>query len=261
MSAKPMASRMLFGCPMTFWLRDVRPEAVRAGHECGILQDVHARDHDDDQVQRQVDGDEADRDADGLAETLEEDDSERGDEQEGQQLVLPVKPCRHQRVLGEVLRRIRRRQGDGDHEVGDGEAEQHEHEELAGPPGQQPLEHRDGTRAPETLLGDPAIDGKCAEQRQRDQHDGRERREELGRKKRDRGRVPQRREVVDAREAHDLPPRVGALAHLGVRSLGRAMGCREVAEQPCLEVNAAGQSCLTLPKGRPPGCGEAGNGR
>ena len=49
----------------------------------------------------------------------------------GQQRVLPVEPGRHERILGEVLRRIRRRQRDGDHEVGHREPEQNEHEQLA----------------------------------------------------------------------------------------------------------------------------------
>ena len=59
-----------------------------------------------------------------------------------------------QRVFHRVLRRVRRGEGHGDDEVGGGEAEQAEHEELARPPGQQPLQHGDGALACVGAAGD-----------------------------------------------------------------------------------------------------------
>ena len=56
--------------------------------------------------------------------------------------------------------------------------EQHQHEELALPERQQPLQHRDRALAVRALLRHPAVDRQRAEQRHRDQHQGRHRREQ-----------------------------------------------------------------------------------
>ena len=59
--------------------------------------------------------------------------------------------------------------------------------------------------------------GKRAEQREQHQDERGERRQRAGGEKRDAGLVGQRREVVDAGEAHDLPPGVG-VRRRGVRA-------------------------------------------
>ena len=58
------------------------------------------------------------------------------------------------------------REGDGDDEVGGHEAEQHQDEELALPPRQEPLQHRDRALTVEALGGDAAVDREGAEQGQ-----------------------------------------------------------------------------------------------
>jgi hypothetical protein len=111
--------------------------------------------------------------------------------------------------VNEVLGRIGCRQGDRDDEVRRGKAEQDEDERLAAPARQQVFEHRDAALTVRARLGDAAVDGQRANERQRDENDGRNRRQRAGREKRDARLIPQRREVIDPREAHDFPPRCG----------------------------------------------------
>ena len=117
-----------------------------------------------------------------------------------------LKRRRHERVADDVRGRVGRRQRDGDDEVGRGEPEQAQHERLALPSRQQLFEHRDAALAVRARLGDAAVDRQRAEQRQQDEHERRERREEPGGEERDARLIAERREVVDAGEAHDLPP-------------------------------------------------------
>ena len=71
-----------------------------------------------------------------------------------------------------------------------------------------------------------AVNRQRAEQRQRDHDRGRERRQEPGGDERDARLVPERREVVNARQAHDLPP-VGLVVRAGVRAVGLAQPLEE----------------------------------
>ena len=124
-----------------------------------------------------------------------------------------------------MLGGVRGGQRHGDQEVGGGEAEQHQHEQLAQPLGQQPLQHRDGTLAAEALPGHPAVHRQRAEQGQQHQHDGGQRGEQAGGQGGDARLVAERGEVVDAGQAHHLPPAV--LLVRGLRGLARALvGCR-----------------------------------
>ena len=122
---------------------------------------------------------------------------------------MPRPAVRHKRILDEVGGRIGGRQGDGDEEVGRGEAEEHQDEDLARPSGQQMLQHGDRSLAVRRLAGHIPVDRQRTEQGQRDEDDGRERRERPGGEGGDTRLVAERREVVDAGEAHDLPPRIG----------------------------------------------------
>ena len=123
-------------------------------------------------------------------------------------------PCRQRgdvRVLDDVRGRVRGRQGHRDQEVGGGEPEQHQHEQLALPEGQQPLEHRDRALAVRALLRHPPVDRQRPEQGQRDQHQGRERGQHAGGERGDARLVAEGGEVVDAGQAHHPPPRVALL--------------------------------------------------
>lgn len=109
--------------------------------------DVPQAHHHDDDVQGQVDPDQNDGDADGLQEALEEHRPEQRDQQQRDQHLLVVQYIGQVRVLDQVGGGVRRRQRDGDQEVGGGEAEQRQDEQLAFPERQQPFQHRDRSLA------------------------------------------------------------------------------------------------------------------
>src|SRR5207249_3972483 len=69
------------------------------------------------------------------------------------------------------------------------------------------FEHGDAALAVRARFGDARVDRERAEERQQDEHQRRERRQQTCCKKRDTGLIAERREVIDARETHDLPPR------------------------------------------------------
>ena len=85
--------------------------------------------------------------------------------------------------------------------------------------GKQLLENRDAALAVRAHPRDPAVHRQRAEQRQQHQDERGDGREEAGGEKRDAGLVGEGREVVDARQAHDAPPR-GRVSRLGVRADG-----------------------------------------
>lgn len=66
----------------------------------------------------------------------------------------------------------------------------------------QALEHRDRSRALEALVRHAAVDRQCAGEGQHDEHDRRERREQSGRERSGGRLVAERREIVDAGQAH-----------------------------------------------------------
>jgi hypothetical protein len=90
---------------------------------------------------------------------------------------VAVEEAGYQRVLKGMGGGVGNPERDGDDEVGGHEAEQHQDEELALPPRQQPLQHRDRALAVGAFLSDAAVDRERAEQRQQDQQDGRDRRQ------------------------------------------------------------------------------------
>jgi hypothetical protein len=129
---------------------------------------------DDDEVECQVGGDEPDRDPDRFGEPLEEDPAQQCDQHQRDAHLMTVQDVRDERVLQDMGGGVGGREGDGDDEVGGHEAEQYEHEELALPPGQEPLQHRDRALAVRALSGDVAVDREGAEQGEEDQQDGRD---------------------------------------------------------------------------------------
>ena len=116
--------------------------------------------------------------------------------------------CRHERIADDVRGRVGRRQRDRDDEVGRGEAEQAEDEQLAAPARQQLLEHRDAALPVRAVLGDAPVNRQRAEERQEDEDERGDRGERAGREERDARLIAEGREIVDAGEAHDLPPGV-----------------------------------------------------
>ena len=129
----------------------------------------------DDEVEGQVDGHQADRDPDGLGEPLEEDPAQQRDQHQRDPDLVAVQDVGDQRVLQDMGGRVGGREGDGDDEVGGHEAEQDQHEELALPPGQEPLQHRDRALAMGALGRHPSVDRERPQQGQQDQQDGRDR--------------------------------------------------------------------------------------
>ena len=235
--------------------------AVIASHQLpittGCASTCQAEVAEDHHVECQVGCRRADGDADRLAEALEEHRAQGGEQHQRDPQVRAVQQRRGEGVLHDVRGGVGGRQGHGDHEVGGGEAQQHQHQELPGPPGQQPLQHGDRALAVRALLGDPAVDGQRAEEGQRDQHEGGERREQPGRQRGDARLVAEGGEVVDAGQAHDPPPGVALV--LGRRRAVRAGVAGGLARsvRPAASPATVGrQAC----GGRdPPGCRSYGN--
>jgi len=132
---------------------------------------------------------------------------------------VTLEEARDQRVLQDMGGGVGGRERDGDDEVGGHEAEQDQDEQLALPPRQEPLQHRDRALTMGALGGDTAVDREGAEQGQQDQQDGRHRRQDAGGQGSDARLVAEGGEVVHPGEAHHLPPGVlVALGGLGVRA-------------------------------------------
>ena len=180
----------------------------------GMLQHLRQRGGDDDDVQQEVEPDDADREANRLLEALDEDRREQRQQDECHaQLVLERR--RKEGIPDDVRGRVGGRERDGDDEVGGGEPQQAEHQRLAAPPRQQLLEHRDAPLPVGAVLRHAPVDRQRAEERQQHQDERRDRRQHPRRQRRDARLVAERREIVDAGQAHDLVPGMGmVLGHL-----------------------------------------------
>ena len=155
--------------------------------------------HDDD-VEDQVEGDDAHRDPDRFLEALQEDSSERHQKERGHENGVVRHPVRHIGILGDVRGGVSRRHRHRDDEVG-------KRESLALPPGQEFLQHQDAALAVRRVLRHLGVNGQGHEQGDPDQDHGGNGREHPGGEDRDSRLIPEGREIVDAGEAHDLPPR------------------------------------------------------
>ena len=175
---------------------------------CG---DLHETAPDDDRRQTEVCRDQHDRDPDGFFEALEEDGTEEGEQDQRDGDLLTAEDALEERVLDEVSARVGRRQGDRDDKAGRDEADEHEDEQFARPIGEQPFEHRQAAIAVRALLRDPPIHRQGPQQGDEHENEGGEWRQGSGRKRSDARLVAQGREIVDAGEAHDPPPRLGVL--------------------------------------------------
>ena len=159
---------------------------------------------------------------------------------------------RHQRVLGDVDGGVGGREGDRDQPPGRHEPQEAEHQHLAPPEREQPLEHRDRTLPVGALLGHSPIHRQRSEQGQEHYEEGGEGREHPGCERRDARDVAEGREVVYPCQAYHLPPRVLlASALLGLRSWHVL---DDLCEQPALESAGRGfrrglrTSTLRLPR-------------
>ena len=160
---------------------------------------------DNNQVESQIGNDECDGHRDRVAESLQEDGTE-GQQQDDRHGDWMVQPHRNERVLHDVGRGVCGGEGDRDDEARRREPEEAQDHGLAFPSREQVLEHQDAALAVGAHLGDAVVHRQRAEDR--DQHEDQRgnRRERAGGEKRDAGLIRQRRKVVDARQAHHLPP-------------------------------------------------------
>ncbi len=188
----------------------------------GVAQEKPESRQDDDDVQREVDGDDRNGEADRLAEPFQEDRTERREQQQRQRHGV-VQPVRRERILDDVRGGVRGRQGDRDDESSCSESEQAQDQRLAAPSRQEIFEERDAALTVWAELGDPSVHREGAEQRQQHEDERGERRQQPRCKEGNTRLVTQRREIVDAGEAHDLPP--GRLMHLrlGISRLADAL--------------------------------------
>ena len=118
-----------------------------------------------------------------------------------------IEPRRRQRVLDQVGGRIGGGQGNRDHEVGGGKSQQTENQHLPLPAREETFEDEDAALPVRAHIGDAPVHRQRAEKRDGDQHERGHRRKGAGGQKRDARLIRQRRKIVDAGEAHDLPPR------------------------------------------------------
>ena len=120
-----------------------------------------------------------------------------------------VNPVRNERVLDDVGRGVGGRHRDRDDEARCRKPEKAEDDRLPAPPGQPIFEDRQAALAVRAQRRHAPVHRQRAEERESDEDNRREWREIAGREERDARLVAQGREVVDASEAHDLPPARG----------------------------------------------------
>jgi hypothetical protein len=127
----------------------------------------------------------------------------------------------------DCARSVRRRERHRNDEISGGKAEQCENEKLAGPLGEEALEHGNTALAVGAGLGDARVEGKGRKECDKDQDEGGERGEKASREEGNAGLVPEGGKVIDAGEAHDGPPGVN-----GFPGAMNAFGELEVCQEP-----------------------------
>ncbi|SFV24380.1 hypothetical protein SAMN04487966_110139 [Micrococcus terreus] len=163
---------------------------------------------DDGGVHGQESGHQDDSQAHDLPEPTQEDQYQTEDQDQRDAQLVTFQSLRSEGVLDQVRRGVRGREREGDHEVGDRKAQQDQDQQLAAPVGQQPLQHRDRALSMGGLPRHPAVHGQSGTQGDQHQHERGHRREQPGCQSRDGRLVAQRGEVVEAGQAHHLPPRM-----------------------------------------------------
>ncbi len=140
----------------------------------------------------------------------------RDDEHERDEHAVWVQGRRGKRVLDQVGGGVSGGEGDRDHEIRGGEPEQAEHEQLARPPCEQPLQHGDRTLAVRAFRRDAPVDRQCAHERDNHEDQRGNRGERACGERGDPRLVAERGKVIYPREAHHRAPRL-----LIVRALAR----------------------------------------
>ena len=107
--------------------------------------------------------------------------------------------------------------------AGGGKPEEAQDQRLAPPARQLLLEHRDAALPVRAELGNARVCRQRAKQRHQDQDERRNRRKEPGGEERDARLIAERRKIIDAREAHDLPPGRGVQRLVGGRRIFHAV--------------------------------------
>ncbi len=195
----------------------------------GVVRDLEDAPAQHDHVQPEINCHDEDREANGLAEALQEDRRQHRQQEQREQNRM-IHPCRHERIGDDVRGGVGCRERDGDDEVGRRKPEQHENEDFAAPPRQQFLEHRDAALAMRAVLRHATVNRQRAKEGEEDEDNGRDRRERARGQERDAGLVAERREIIDAGQAHDLPP--GGLVDVAGMRPGRLA---EPLEKPPIE--------------------------
>ena len=171
-----------------------------------------------------------------------------------------------------MRRGVGRGQRNRDDEAGRGKPQQRQHQRLALPLGEELFEDQDAALAVRAHGRDPVVHRQGAEQRQDDEHERRDRRERSGGQERDARLIGERREIVDAGEAHHLPP-VGGVPGARVRAhrLGGAFEkpgaelllegnpgwCqhhRSLCQLPLKDVSATAVATVSVRRGHWPAC-------
>ncbi len=116
------------------------------------------------------------------------------------------------RIVDDVLSCVRGRKRDRDNKIRCDEAQKSKNKKLALPSRQQRFEHRDRTLPVRAFRGDAAVDRICSEKRQQHQNECRDRRERASSDEGDAGLITERRKIIDAGQAHHLPPRMFVMA-------------------------------------------------
>jgi hypothetical protein len=200
---------------------DGRPRAARIhlhsprGEQRRVPRDLEQPTNEQRAVERQVWNADERRDADRLAEAAEEHGAENGEEHQRDEHVVAAQHAVQDRILHRVRRGVGGREGHGDDEVSRREPQQREDEQLANPPWEEPLEHRDRALPGVRALCHLRVDGKHASESHRDQHERGDRREHARREERDRRLVTEGREVVDAGQPDHPGPSVLAVCMPG----------------------------------------------
>ena len=218
-------------------LREQRRAPVR--QHLRMPPDLARRDDQDDGVERQVRDHDHDGQPDRFLKSSEKDGAEE-EQQHDRDQPLIAQPGRRQRVLHQMRRGVGRRQRNRDDEARRGKPQQRQDQRLSLPPGKQLFEDQDAALAVRTHVRDAVVHRQGAEQRQDHEHERRHRRERAGGEKRDARLIREGREIVDAGEAHHLPP-VGRVLGPRVRADGFGGAFEKPAAESLLEGNGRGQ--------------------
>ena len=178
------------------------------GEQFGVQPDVMQAPRNQDHVQQEIHGHDRHRQPHGLAKSLEEDAAKCGEQEERERHAISHR-ARHHRILQDVRGCVCGGQRHRDHECGGREPQQTQDQRLAPPAWQERSQQHDAAFAVRAQLRHAAVHRQCRAQREQHEDEGRHGREHAGREEGDAGLIPERREVVHARQAHHLPPGVG----------------------------------------------------